>query len=142
MAIYTAVAAQDFIQPSFMKAGMISMSSKWSPSPLPAVVGDIFKMVKVPAGFQVQDVILNVISSAGVGSVVLGDSLDTNRFASASIGIVARLGKGLVANDLIFPFTYTEVDTINVVVAVLPASQLLTIGLTVVGSMDYVQPYK
>lgn len=133
MATVTASAAQSVVQPKFIHAGVYSMSARHSFS---ASVGDVIQMVKVPSGFQVQEVILNTVTSAGVGIITLGDGLDTNRFVSGSVGSTMRLGQGLAGAELTAPFVYTVVDTVDVVVTALATPDLLTIGLTVMGSVD------
>lgn len=83
-----------------------------------AATNDVFQMVKIPKGAVIYDVTLRA-SNIDTGTALLitvGDGGDTDRFITSSsvgqAGGIARLN-----NEAGLGYTYTEDDTIDVLVA-------------------------
>ena len=143
MATITATGASSIIQPKFVHAGVYSMTGRFA---ITGSAGDVIQMVKVPAGFQVQEIILDMhvsTSSADAiqGIVTVGDGDDADRYMSASVSQVGsfRLGAGIISNTV--PYIYTANDTIDVTIGAFTgtasASKNFNIGLIVMGSVDF-----
>lgn len=153
MATITATGASSIVQPKFVHAGMYSISGRLL---LTASSGDVIQMVKVPAGFHVEEMVMQVVgqatlvSAGDTGTLLLhvGDGNDVDRFAIQSVGttaasatsVMTRLGAGVTATSGV-NYTYTAVDTVDISVisatGTASASVIVNIGLVMMGSVDF-----
>lgn len=123
-----------------LHAGVISVTATYTLTAALAL-NDVIEMVQMPAGSTVVEVILSAtdLDTGGSPNITLavGDGADTDRFITASnIGqtggltrLNAHTGHG---------YTYSNADTIDVLVAAGPATGATTgsIVLTVLYTMD------
>ncbi len=111
------------------------------------VINDLIKMVKIPAGAKVLDIILSSDDlDTGVSPAItldVGDGDDPDRFIAATTiaqgGGTVRLGSGIVT-DACHGYTYTAEDTIDILVKAAPdtaAYSNLSVSLTVLYTMNF-----
>lgn len=127
MATYTADAAAATVSPKHsVNAGQpVVVYSSYAMTATPAT-NDVFQMVRVPKGAVVIDVKLTStdIDSSGSPTAVLdvGDGGDTDRFIDGStIGQAGGITAAMNVNTG-FGYTYTEEDTIDVLIQAGPAT--------------------
>lgn len=140
MATFTATAAQSSVQPKALRVGLVAVTSTYSLAAAPSA-GDVFQMVKVPA--NATPVFVQWGSSNNTPSYIaeVGDGIDTDRYysiATYSIAqgmLLANVNKAVVLP----PYTYSQDDTIDIVLSTITASNA-TIGgamyMNVIFSMD------
>ena len=143
MATVTATAASSIVSPRLVHAGAYSITG--GPFSLAGSSGDVIKMIKVPNGFKVKEVVARAavtpLSAGGTTAYtfLVGDGGDDNRFISASISAAAmtRLGAGITTEPF---YTYTANDTIDVTISAVSgtdsASQTVTLTLVAFGTID------
>ena len=140
MATLTATGAQAAVQPKSLRVGLVAVRSTYSLAAAPSA-GDVFQMVKVPANSTPVFVQFGCSNNTPSFIMEVGDGIDTDRYysiASYSIGqgmLLANVNKAVVLP----PYTYSQDDTIDIVLSTITASNA-TIGgafyMNVIFSMD------
>jgi len=138
MAIYTATAAQSAVQPKGLRVGLVAVKSVHSFGAVTLSIGDVFQMVKVPA--NATPMYMNFGSSNGSAhyNIEVGDGLDTDRYRTSVVTYSAALGMQVVTINST-PYTYSQDDTIDILIATATASNLSfggTFYMNVIFSMD------
>lgn len=133
MATVTAPQVSAGVQPKVIRVGLVATTSVYS---LAASIstGDVLQMIKVPANARVVDVHVRHVSTGGVGSYIVGDGVDTDRYidtASTASGTVHRMNRG--AQDV---YTYSVDDTIDIVYS-LSTVQPSTGSVVMVALIEY-----
>lgn len=111
MATITSNRASAGTQPKAIRVGVVTDVAVYS---LAASIstGDVLQMLKVPAGARVYDVAVHHVGTGGVGSCIVGDGGDTDRYidgASTASATIHRMNRPLD------PYTYSVDDTIDIV---------------------------
>lgn len=114
MATLTANKASAGVQPHGIRVGLVSTTATFSANGSMSS-GDVVQMIKVPQNSQVV-YLWTGYQLSGVGSIVIGDGVDTDRYltataASAGVGPFSAMPQALV------PYTYSTDDTIDVIVS-------------------------
>lgn len=98
-------------QPKAIRVGVVTDVAVYS---LAASIstGDVLQMLKVPAGARVHDVRVHHVGTGGLGSFVVGDGVDTDRYidsGSPGSSTIHRMNRALD------PYTYSVDDTLDIV---------------------------
>ena len=138
MATYTGTGAQATVQPKGLRVGLVAVKSTHSFGAVTLSIGDIFPMVKVPAGAT--PIWMNFGSSNGSVhyNIEVGDGIDTDRYRTSVATYSAALGMQVVTINST-PYTYSQDDTIDILIATATASNLSfggTFYMNVIFSMD------
>lgn len=99
-------------QPKVLRVGLICDTAVYS---LAASIstGDVIQMLRVPVNARVVDVFVQHIGTGGLGSFVVGDGVDTDRYLSA-VDISASGTLVHRMNRAIDPYTYSTDDTLDI----------------------------
>lgn len=100
------------------------------------VINDVVQMLKIPAGARVTDMVLSTsdidTNVSPLITISVGDGSVTNRYINASTvgqtGGTVRMGSGITTNTM--AFTYTVLDTIDLLIAAAPGTGTATGTLT------------
>ena len=128
MATYTATGAQAAVQPKGLRVGLVAVKSTYSIGGVSLSAGDVFQMIKVPAGATPIFVQFGCTNATPSYNMAVGDGIAVGRYrsdASYSLGLGMQLA--YVNTAAITPYTYSQDDTIDVTFTTITASNA-TIG--------------
>ena len=140
MATYTATAAQSTSPHKGLRVGLVGVRSTYS---IAATIsaGDVFQMVKVPAGAT--PIFVQFGSSNNTPSFIMevGDGISTARYYSVDSYSIAQGMRLANVNKAVIlpPYTYSVDDTIDIILSTITASDQTTGGafyMNVIFSMD------
>jgi len=139
MATFTSTACQTNVSgfflspPKFIENGCVVRSAVQAFTAAQSA-GDVFQMVPVPRGCQINDIIVQTSGfTGGLVTVGVGDGGSTKRFGSAS----SSANNAVRPNLASIGYSYSVDDTIDILIdAVSTATATGTVRLTVFYSMD------
>ena len=111
MATITGNRASAGTQPKAIRVGVVTDVAVYSVA-ASISTGDVLQMLKVPAGARVIDVHVHHVGTGGVGSFIVGDGVDTDRYIDAGSTASATIHR---MNRALDPYTYSVDDTIDIV---------------------------
>lgn len=119
MAIFTATAAQQAVQPKGLRVGLVAVRSTYSIAATLSA-GDVIQMIKVPA--NATPMLVQFGSNNGTPSYLIevGDSIVSGRYRSIAT-FSAAMGM-VLASIPVSPYTYSQDDIISVIYSTITAS--------------------
>ena len=98
------------VQPRVLRVGLVSVTAVYSLASSIST-GDVLQMIKVPVNSRLVDGYVKFIGTGGVGSIIVGDGVDTDRYIAETSTWQAVATRMTRAVD---PYVYSVDDTIDI----------------------------